>query len=276
MSALAAAVGEAGKLPAFVRRDLLIALSQRSALLRDAAVLGAQLIVFWFIGRLVDSTALPLYGERPATYIEFVAIGIVLSFVVGRVLCRVATAVREEQLRGTLGTLLATPSALRTVQLGSVVLELLWSPVRMALFLTVAALGFGLHFDVAGAPMAAVLLIALLPFVWGIGLLSAAAILAFRRGVATTAHVVVVLGVVSGAYFPLSLLPSGFESVGWMNPLARTLEGTRAVLLGGGGWDAITPHLLALLPASAGLLIAGAAAFSFAVVHERRNGTLAP
>jgi ABC-2 type transport system permease protein len=276
VSALAAAVGEAGKLPAFVRRDLLLALSHRKAILRDLALLGAQLVVFWFIGRLVDPDALPAYGGSPAPYPEFVAIGIVLSLVVGRVLGRVATAIREEQLRGRLGTLLATSSALRTVQLGSVVLDLLWLPLRMALFLTVAAVALGLDFDLAGAPMVAVLLIALLPFVWGLGLACAAAILAFQRGIATTGYVVAVLGVVSGAYFPLSLLPDWLESVGRLNPLAGTLEGMRDALLGGAGWDAVGSDMLALLPGSAALLLAGAAAFSVAVVHARRNGTLAP
>lgn len=273
MSALTAAVGEAGKLPAFIRRDLLLALSHRKGLVRDVALLVAQLIVFSLVGRLVDPAALPRYGGSPASYAEFAAIGIVLSLSVGRVLAHVAGAIRREQLRGTLGTVLATPSALRTVQLGSVALELLWLPLRMGLFLTVAAVALGLDFDVAGAPAVAVLLMALLPFAWGLGLLSAAAILALRGGVLTTGVVVAVLGIVSGAYFPLSLLPGWLESVGRLNPLARALESMRGALLGGGG-AGVGHDLLALLPASAALLVVGAGAFSLAVVRARRNGTL--
>jgi ABC-2 type transport system permease protein len=208
-------------------------------------------------------------------YGEYVAIGIVLSLVVGRLLVKVATAVRREQLRGTLGTVLATPSALRTVQLGGVALDLLWLPLRTALFLTAAAVGLGLDFDVAGAPLVGVLLIALLPFVWGLGLTCAAGILAFRGGIVTTGYVVLALGVASGAYFPLTLLPDWLESVGRLNPLARTLESMREALLGGLGWHGLGTDLLALVPMSVALLLAGAAAFSLAVVHGRRNGTLA-
>ena len=149
------------------------------------------------MGRLVDPATLPAYGGTRASYGEYVAIGIVLSLVVGRLLVKVATAVRREQLRGTLGTVLATPSALRTVQLGGVALDLLWLPLRMALFLTAAAVGLGLDFDVEGAPLVAVLLIALLPFVWGLGLICAAGILAFRGGIVTTGYVVLALGVAS-------------------------------------------------------------------------------
>ena len=275
MSALTAAVGEAGKLPAFVRRDVLIALSHRKAFLRDVAMLSSQLVVFWLVGRLVDPKTLPAYGGTQASYGAYAAIGIVLSLVVGRLLVKVATTVRREQLRGTLGTVLATPSALRTVQLGGVALDLLWLPLRMALFLTAAAVGLGLDFDVAGAPLVGVLLIALLPFVWGLGLICAAGILAFRSGIVTTGYVVLALGVASGAYFPLSLLPDWLESIGRLNPLARTLESMREALLGGLGWHGLGTDLLALLPMSVALLLAGAAAFSLAVVHGRRNGTLA-
>ena len=275
MSALAAAVGEAGKLPAFVRRDVLIALSHRKAFLRDVAVVSSQLVVFWLVGRLVDPNTLPAYGGTQTSYGAYVAIGVVLSLVVGRLLVKVATTVRREQLRGTLGTVLTTPSALRTVQLGGVALDLLWLPLRMALFLTAAAVGLGLDFDVAGAPLVGVLLIALLPFVWGLGLICAAGILAFRGGIVTTGYVVLALGVASGAYFPLSLLPDWLESIGRLNPLARTLESMREALLGSLGWHGLGTDLLALLPMSVALLLAGAAAFSLAVVHGRRNGTLA-
>jgi hypothetical protein len=49
----------------------------------------------------------------------------------------------------------------------------------------------------------------------------------------------------------------------------------REALLGGLGWHALGTDLLALLPMSVALLLAGAASFSLAVVHGRRNGTLA-
>lgn len=274
MSALAAAYGEVGKLPAFVRRDFLIALSYRTAFAGDIVFLGAQMVVFSFIGRLVDPAALPSYGGSATSYMEFVAIGIVLSLVVGVLLGRVATAVRQEQLQGTLEALLATPAAVATVQVGSVAFDLLWVPVRMVLFLAVISLGFGLDLDLAAVPKAAVLMIAFLPFVWGLGLLSAAGILAFRRGGGATGFVISFLGIASGAYFPLSLLPGWLEAVGRVNPFALALEGMREALLGGAGWGAVAADAAALVPPSAVLLLAGAAAFRLALARERRNGTL--
>jgi ABC-2 type transport system permease protein len=273
-AAVAVARAELGKLPAFVRRDLLIALSYRTAFAGDIVFLGAQMVVFAFIARLVDSDALPAYGGAATSYMEFVAIGIVLSLVVGVLLGRVATAIRQEQLQGTLEALLATPAAVSTVQAGSVAFDLLWVPVRMILFLAVITLTFGLDFEAAAVPKVAVLLLAFLPFVWGLGLISAAAILAFRRGGGATALVISVLAIASGAYFPLTLLPGSLEAVGRVNPFAQVLEGMREALLGGAGWEPVAADAAVLVGPSAALLLVGVAAFRLALARERRNGTL--
>jgi ABC-2 type transport system permease protein len=274
MSAMAAALGELGKLPAFVRRDFLIAISYRTAFAGDLVLLGAQLIVFSFIGRLVDSGRLPTYGGEPATYMEFVVIGIALSLVTGLLIGRVATAIRQEQLQGTLESLLATPTAVGTVQSGTVAFDLLWVPLRIGLLMLAIVLTFGLDLEPAGIPQAAILLAAFLPFAWGLGLLSAAATLAFRRGAGATALVVSFLGIASGAYFPLSLLPGWLQTASELNPLAIALDGMRESLLGGTGWGPVGASLVVLLPLAAGVLAAGAAAFRLALARERRNGTL--
>ena len=225
MSALAVVTAEAGKLPAFIRRDLLIARSHRLALLRDVGLLAAQLVVFACIGTLVDPAVLPTYGDGGTSYMEFVAIGIVISLAVGLGLVRVAGALQSEQTRGTLVALVTTPSSMGTVQLGSVAFDLVWVPLRVGVFLTAVALLLGLDFDLAGVPATAVLVIAVLPLMWGLGLLSAAVVLVLRRGVPSARLVVALLAVVSGAYFPLTLLPGSVESIAELNPLARALDG---------------------------------------------------
>ena len=257
-----------------MRRDLLIARSRRTAFLRELALLAAQLVVLACIDRLVDPAALPAYSGTRADYMEFVSIGIVMSLVVGLLLVRVATALRGEQARGTLVALVTTPSAMGTVQLGSVAFDLFWVPLRMAFFLTAVAFVLGLDFDAAGVPAAAVLVLAVLPFAWGLGLLGAAAILVLRRGVASARLVVAVLGLASGAYFPLSLLPGSLESVERFNPMASALEGMRNALLGGRLGPAGV-RTAAAAAAVGRLVVAGSVAFSLALAHERRHGAFA-
>jgi ABC-2 type transport system permease protein len=265
---------EVRKIAAFVRRDLLVALSYRGAFVMDIVNLGTQAVMFWFIGQLVDPAKLPSYGGTKTTYMEFVAIGMVLSLVIALLLQSVATAVRQEQMIGTLESLLVTPTASATVQVGSAAFDLLYVPIRAAIFLLIIAFGFGLDFHSDGVLPALAVMIAFVPFVWGLGLLSAATMLTFRRGGGGVMIGVTILGLLSGAYFPLDLLPSWLGAIASVNPIAIAIDGVREALLGGGGWASVDPDVLLLLPMAAASLTAGIVAFRLALARERRNGTL--
>jgi hypothetical protein len=111
-----------------------------------------------------------------------VATGLVLNLMLGVLLYRVAGAIRQEQLQGTLESLMATPTATATVQIGSVASTLLMVPLRATLMMGAIAIVFGLGFDPAGIAPAALVMTALVPFAWGLGLATGAAIVTFRRG----------------------------------------------------------------------------------------------
>lgn len=271
---LSLVVGEAQKLPAFMRRDFLVAWSYRMSFVSDIVGLAGQAFVFYFISRLVDSSKLPRFGGTEVTYLEFAAIGIALGVFIQFGLERVSAAMRGEQLMGTLESLLVTPTARATVQLGSVVFDLVYIPTRTVLFLGVIALSFGLHIDANGILPAMVLLLAFIPFVWGLGIASAGAVLTFRRGSGFVGIGAIGLALVSGLYFPLDLLPHWLADAARLNPIALASDGMREALLGGAGWAALAPNLLALVPMSACSLALGITAFRLAVRRERNTGTL--
>jgi ABC-2 type transport system permease protein len=262
---------EARKVPAFVRRDLLVNLSYRVAFVSDIAFIGVQAVMFYFLARLVDPAKLPAYGGTAATYMEFAMIGVVVSTVAGLLLQRVATAIRQEQMIGTLEALLTTPTALATIQAGSIALDLALIPLRMGLLLAAVALAFGLDFQAGGLLPAMVVFAAFVPFVWGLGLAGAAGILTFRRGGGLTAAAGGVLALVSGAFFPVELLPGWLQALDSINPVAIAIDAIRAALLGG---EEVWSDVLVLLPWSAAALAFGSLAFRAALAREHRRGTL--
>lgn len=265
---------ELRKLPAFLRRDFLIAWSYRAAFFSDAAALFLQAISFYFIGLMVNPDVLPTFGGSEVTYLEFVAVGIALSVFLHLGLGRVATAIRNEQLLGTLESLLMTPTATATIQLGSIVYDSVYVPIRTALFFAVIGVAFGLHFEASGFLPALVVLLAFIPFVWGLGIASAAATLTFKRGSGGIGLGAAVLTLLSGAYFPLDLLPSWAAAAAELNPLALAIDGMRDALLGGTGWSGVDRALLALVPLSALSLAGGFLAFRAALRREQRRGSL--
>jgi ABC-2 type transport system permease protein len=273
VSAAALAV-EVRKLPAFVRRDWKVALSYRAAFVGDALALASQIVVFSFIAKLVDPGKLPAYGGTVPSYLAFVAIGLVVNLAAGVLLHQVAAAFRQEQLAGTLESLLATPTGNATLQLGAVSYTLIAVPVRAAVLLGAIAIGFGLDVHLSGVLPALLLLLAFLPFTWGLGLVSAAAVVTFRRGGGATGIVVTLLGLISGAVFPIALLPAVLRTIAEWNPFALAIDDIRAALLGGTGWSDAAVGLLKLAPLSALGLAVGIFCFRAALNRERRRGTL--
>ena len=265
---------EAAKLPAFARRDLLVAWSYRFAFFTDALSLLLQAFLFYFVGLLVDQSKLPEIGGSPVSYMEFVVVGIALAAFVQIGLGRVSMAMRREQMLGTLEAILATPTSPSTIQLGSVVYDLLYVPLRTGLFLALVAVGFGLDFNVGGILPATLVVLAFIPFVWGLGLISAAGTLTFRGGSTGVGVGLTIMTLGSGAYFPLELLPGWVETVARVNPMAIAIDGMREPLLGTVDWMESLQHLLTLAPIAAVSLTIGIVAFRIALQRERRRGTL--
>jgi ABC-2 type transport system permease protein len=267
-------IQELRKLSAFIRRDFLVLWSYRLSFLTSFVGLFGGALIFYFVGKMVDPTAIPTVGGKRVSYLEFAVVGMTLGGFVHLGLERVSAALRNEQLMGTLESLLTTPTSSQTIQVGSVLFDLIFIPLRMGLLLLMLALVFGLSLDIGGVPQALVLLAFFMPFVWGLGILAAAITLTFRRGAGVVGLATGALTLVSGLYFPLSLLPNWLETISAANPLTIAATGLREALLGSVGWDSIGGDILILTPLSIVSILVGTIAFKLALTRERRLGTL--
>jgi ABC-2 type transport system permease protein len=265
---------ELRKLSAFVRRDFLVLWSYRLSFLTSFIGLFGGALIFYFIGKMVDPAAIPTVGGKRVSYLEFAVVGMTLGGFVHLGLERVSAALRSEQLMGTLESLLTTPTSSQTIQVGSVLFDLIFIPLRMGLLLLMLALVFGLNLDVGGVPQSLVLLAFFMPFVWGLGILAAAITLTFMRGAGVVGLATGALTLVAGLYFPLSLLPNWLETISVANPLTIAASGLRDALLGSTGWASIGGDILILTPLSIVSILVGTFAFKLALTRERRLGTL--
>jgi ABC-2 type transport system permease protein len=267
---------EVRKLPAFFRRDLLVTWSYKLQFFTDWINLIGQVVVFYFVSGLVNPSAVPSFGGQQASYLQFVTIGIAVTSFLQVSLARVTAAIRNEQLQGTLETLLLTPTAPATFQLGSAMYEIAYVPIRVVLFLGFAAVVFGVHYTVAGLPEAVAVLMVFVPFVWGLGVISAAATLTYRRGTSFVGAGASALTITSGAYFPTSAFASFpiLAALAKLNPITLALNAIRDALLGGAGWGPTLKAIAVLLPIAGITLAAGVWAFRAALRREQRRGTL--
>jgi ABC-2 type transport system permease protein len=240
----------------------------------DIVALLLQALLFSFIAKLVDTSLMPTYGGHHAGYLEFATIGIAVGAFSQLGLTRAAMAIRNEQLVGTLDPMLATPTAVETIQVGSVMFDLVYVPLRTGLFMAIMLAVYGLQYDASGVVPSLLMLLLLVPSVWGLGILAAAAVMTFRRGNGSVGLAGMLLALASGAYFPLALLPGWLQAIATATPMAIALERMRDSLLGGSGWGGIGPAAAALVLWALVSLALGLLAFRVALRRERGRGTL--
>jgi ABC-2 type transport system permease protein len=139
----------------------------------------------------------------------------------------------EEMYSRNLGNLLVSPLRLHEF----VIAQMLMSIVRVVIGSGVALLAAVLFFDLRVAHQAFALslcLCCLLVFGWAVGLLANGIVLRFGLGAEEIGWAVVFLIVpLSGAYYPVSVLPWWLQGVAYALPTAWAFDAMRAALIDG-------------------------------------------
>jgi len=255
------------------RRDVRIALSYRLAFgLRFLSTLF-QVIVFYFISKLVTGTPVGLerYGGG---YFAYALIGLAFLHLFNISLSGYAGAITEAQQMGTLEAQALLPTPLPVLIFGANLWPYLYALGETLVYLL---LGMALGAPLAGANVWGALLIALLASVAisGLGLMGAAIILVFKRGNAVSWLVEAAAGLLAGIYFPPELLPDPLQKLSYLLPHTYALAGLRQALLNDASFAQLTPTLLALLGFGLALLPAGALSLQWALRRAQIKGNLA-
>jgi ABC-type multidrug transport system permease subunit len=218
-----------------IRRDVQVTRSYRLAFVLDVVFGLLNLALFFFISRTFASVhGADLHGAP--TYFAFASVGIAITIVVDAASAGLAHRIRDEQLTGTLEALLIQPVTTAEVSFGLAGFPFVFAMLRAVFYLLVAAVWF--HLDLGRASwigFALVLVVAGVAFS-ALGVLLGAAVLVIKRGDVLVGLVIFAIGLVSGALFPIAVLPGWLEPVGKVMPTRFAFDGLRAAMFAGSGW----------------------------------------
>src|SRR5687768_15880289 len=96
------------QITAIMRRDLQMVRSYAFALWFDLGFGLVELFIYFFVSRTFADVSPESLGGAPS-YFAFVAIGIVLTLIIAAASAGIVDRIRNEQLVGTLETLIAQP-----------------------------------------------------------------------------------------------------------------------------------------------------------------------
>lgn len=263
------------KIGAFLVRDLRTWASYRFAAGLQLAGAFFSLIVWFFISAAVgvrEGSAIEEYADN---YFDFVVIGLAVSSYVTVSLSGFAGKIRDAQISGTLEALLVTPTSVPTLVVGSTVGDYAGTTTRAIVLLALAAGIFHVPLTWTNLPAAAIVVALTIVAFSGVGLLSAAFVMIFKRGDPIAQAVAWFSMLLGGVYFPARAVGEpALEAFAQFLPLTPALHALRHLLLRGATLAEVAPSITRLAIMAAILLPAGMLAFTAGVRHARRSGSL--
>ena len=255
---------------AIVWRDYLTKRSYRMAFALDVLNGMLTLAIYYFISRFFTSPDLAALNNAP-TYFDFAAAGIIVAGMITTGSVELVLRLREEQLAGTLETLVGHPVSTGELCLGLVGFPFSFAVGRALVYSVIVFSLAGLDLlHVSWIGLVVVLLAAVAVFA-PISNAAAAAVLVMKRAEMFVGLIIGVAIVFSGSVFPISSLP------GWLQPIASILpphlafDGARNALFRGEGWGLDALKLVAI---AAVCIPLAAAIFGRALRIAQRSGSL--
>jgi ABC-2 type transport system permease protein len=243
--------------------------------LRIISVLAVVTTLF-FISKIFAGFTDPQYSEwRDPLPTWLTGLAVLNYFMTG--FSSLANSIRQEQMQGTLESVLLTPINLPTVIVSSSAWDFLETTFFSFLYLFFGRVFFGVQFR--GSFALAVLFLLLTTVVLAsLGILSASFAMVFKRGDPFGIFLGAGSALFSGVFFPTQMLRDyagpKLGRISLILPTTHGLQGIRQVLIEGHGLSQVTRPLFVLLCFLIVLLPFSVWVFGRAVKRAKREGSL--
>ncbi len=233
---------------------------------------AANTLTIVFIGKGVEAAGGDVDVNRLTTIL---LIGAVIWSYLGIIFEILTETVAWERWEGTIEYTFMSPLSRPVHLIGMGIFAVLYGVVRAGVVFVVIALFFGLHMPSANFVSAVVLLaIASVSFI-GIGMMTAVLpLISPEKGTQLGYIAQGLMLVVSGVYYPVSVLPEWMQWLSTISPATYALDGIRDAILGGDGvgqlWDEIWPLILTGVAS----IPLGLAIFRAGEQYAKRHGKL--
>lgn len=221
---------------------------------------------------LIGVDAAGVTGDKRVLYL---IIGALLWSFLSILFETVSESVAWERWEGTIEYTFMAPIHRFTHLLGTSLFGVVYGVLRTVIILGIVAIFFDLDLSQANLWSGLlVLVISSIAFI-GMGLLAAVfPLMSPERGPQATHIIQAVLLLVSGVYYPISVLPHWLQPLSRLSPATYTLEAARLALLQGADFRQLLPALLRLTVIGLALVPLGYGIFVWGEYYAMRTGKL--
>jgi ABC-2 type transport system permease protein len=223
-----------------------------------------------------DPQALAAFAERAGStnVAGFVFVGYAMYMWLSSLLWGSGTALRQEQVRGSLEAVFVTPASRLVPLFGPGVATLIPMAATFVVMGVALWLLFGVVPPLAAVLQAAVVVILGVPALYAIGALFAASVLRFGEVAPIVQLIRGMFVLACGITFPVAMLPVWAQVWAWLMPPTYIVEDLRRVLLQGAGLGDVTSHIAIVLAIAMLTALLAIAVFRFLETSARRSGML--
>src|SRR4029453_16049619 len=233
---------------AFVARDFRLFVSYRMQFVLRVISILAVVTTLFFISKIFAGFTDPQFAQwRDPLATWLTGLAVLNYFMKG--FSSLANSIRQEQMQGTLESVLLTPINLPTVIVASSAWDFVQATFFSFLYLFFGWFFFNVHY--VGSFSLAVVFLLLTTFVLAcLGILSASFAMVFKRGDPFGMFLGTGSALFSGVFFPTQLLKTyagpKLGNISLILPTTHGLDGIRQVLIEGHGFEKETKPLIVL------------------------------
>jgi ABC-2 type transport system permease protein len=258
---------------AFMRASWLSASSYRVSMILSLVGVVGSVIPVYFVAKALQPLMSNAIQSESHQYFAFLLVGSMTFLFIPLAVSSLPGTITSSITSGTMEAVLGTPTTMPVMVLGMMSYTFAWTAIRAGLML-VAGWVLGASISWVQLPSAVLLLLLIILSYVPIGLMSAAAYLAFRTSGPLATGVLVISSLLGGVYYPTHVVPSWLERVSGAIPLTYGLRALRKVLLEGATLVTVRSDIAMLLMMTVVLFAIGGWLFAAAMRYARRTGSL--
>jgi ABC-2 type transport system permease protein len=235
--------------------------------------------VYVLMGRVYsgnDPAAIAAFAERSGVsdVAGFVFVGFSMYMWLSTLLWGPGTALRQEQMRGTLESVFLTPTSRLVVLFGPPLAHLYSTFLMFAVMAVALRVLFGIELAPDAIARTLVVIAVAIPAMYAIAALFSAAVLRYGEIGPAVQFVRGILVLLAGVTYPIVMLPGWAQSVAAVLPSTYVVSDIRAVLLARVGLDAVASHLLIVVGLTVAIGAIAIVTYRLIELDARRTGML--
>ncbi|MEA2661610.1 MAG: type transport system permease protein [Chloroflexota bacterium] len=223
-----------------------------------------------------EPAALDAFASRAGTtgVTLFVFVGYLMYMWLSALLWGPGTALRQEQIRGSLEAVFLTPVSRLVPLFGPTLTNFVWIAMDLVVMGLAAWLLFGVVLSVQGMLLAAAITLIGVPAMYAMGALFGAGVLRFGEIGPAVQFTRGGLSMLCGITFPIAMLPSWAQAAASAMPPTYIVDAMRGALLRSATVADLVPAAASLIGLAAAFAILAVVVFRWLEASARRSGML--